>query len=148
MTEREEGIRGEVGEVVEVRGNIARVKIEGKKACAHCGVCTRISDNEMTVEAYADEPVKKGDRVVLSMGNGMILKSAFIVYMVPLIALIAGYYLGKELMGLLNYGGKSELFPALSGFFLLFLSFMAIRWFDRRKRDDKQYRVSIKKIPS
>ena len=137
-----------MGEVVEVRGNTARVKIDGKKACAHCGVCTRISDNEMTVEAYADEPVKKGDRVVLVMGNGMILKSAFIVYMVPLIALIAGYYLGKELMGLLNYGGKSELFPALSGFFLLFLSFMAIRWFDRRKRDDKQYRVSIKKIPS
>lgn len=137
-----------MGEVVEVRGNTARVKIDGKKACAHCGVCTRISDNEMTVEAYADEPVKKGDRVVLVMGNGMILKSAFIVYMVPLIALIAGYYLGKHLMGLLNYGGKSELFPALSGFFLLFLSFMAIRWFDRRKRDDKQYRVSIKKIPS
>ena len=148
MTERDEGIRGEVGEVVEVRGNTARVKIDGKKACAHCGVCTRISDNEMTVEAYADEPVKKGDRVVLVMGNGMILKSAFIVYMVPLIALIAGYYLGKHLMGLLNYGGKSELFPALFGFFLLFLSFMAIRWFDRRKRDDKQYRVSIKKVPS
>lgn len=148
MTEREEGIRGEVGEVVEVRGNTARVKIEGKKACAHCGVCTRISDNEMTVEAYADEPVEKGDRVVLSMGNGMILKSAFIVYMVPLIALIAGYYLGKHLMGLLNVGGESELFPALFGFFLLFLSFMAIRWFDRKKRDDKRYRVSIKKLPS
>jgi sigma-E factor negative regulatory protein RseC len=92
--------------------------------------------------------VEKGDRVVLSMGNGMILKSAFIVYMVPLIALIAGYYIGKALMDLFNYKGNSELFPALFGFFLLFLSFMAIRWFDRKKRDDKRYRVSIKKLPS
>jgi sigma-E factor negative regulatory protein RseC len=138
----------EYGEVMEVHGSTAKVKLGAKQACAHCGICSKIgnSPNEMLVDVYAGEPVKKGDKVVLVMGNGMILKSAFIVYMVPLIALIAGYYIGKQLMEALNVTLKGELFPALFGFFLLALSFLAIRWYDRRKKDDSRFRVSIRKV--
>jgi sigma-E factor negative regulatory protein RseC len=138
----------ELGEVIDIQGNTVRVKLDAKQACAHCGVCSKVSNSpgEMVVDAYAAEPVKKGDKVVLVMGNGMIIKSAFIVYMVPLIALIAGYYLGRQLMELLNFTLKGELFPALFGFFLLALSFLGIRWYDRRKKDDSRFRVSVRKI--
>lgn len=138
----------EYGEVVEVRGSTATVKLGAKQACAHCGICAKIgnSPNEMIVDAHTDEPLKKGDKVVLVMGGGVILKSAFIVYMVPLIALIAGYYIGRELMEALNIALKGELFPALFGFFLLALSFLAIRWYDRRKKNDSSFRVTVKKV--
>jgi sigma-E factor negative regulatory protein RseC len=150
MSMRSDPIPEEYGEVVEVHGDTAKVKLGAKQACAHCGICAKASNssNEMVVDAYASEPVKKGDKVVLVMGDGMIIKSAFIVYMVPLIALIAGYYLGKQLMEALNVALKGELFPALFGFFLLALSFLAIRWYDRRKKEDSRFRVSIRKIGS
>jgi sigma-E factor negative regulatory protein RseC len=148
MIMRNDSVPEEYGEVVEVRGNTAKVKLGAKQACAHCGICAKIgnSPNEMLVDAHASEPLRKGDKVVLEMGNGVILKSAFIVYMVPLIALIAGYYIGRELMEALNIPLKGELFPALFGFFLLALSFLAIRWYDRRKKDDSRFRVSVKKV--
>jgi sigma-E factor negative regulatory protein RseC len=137
----------EYGEVVEVHGSTARVKLGARQACAHCGICAKAGDSskEMLVDAYASEPLKKGDRVVLVMGSGVILKSAFVVYMVPLVALIAGYYLGKELADALSITLKGELFPALSGFFLLALSFLVIRWYDRRKKNDTRFRVSVRK---
>jgi sigma-E factor negative regulatory protein RseC len=140
----------EYGEVIEVRGNTAKVKLGAKQACAHCGVCAKIgnSPNEMLVEAYAGEPVEKGDKVALVIGNGMILKSAFVVYMVPLIALIAGYYIGKQLLEAISVTLKGELFPALFGLFLVGLSFFAIRWYDRRKKNDSRFRVTIRKIDS
>ena len=145
---RNDPVPEEYGEVVEVHGSTARVKLGAKQACAHCGICAKIGDSpdEMLVDAHASEPLKKGDKVVLVMGNGMILKSAFIVYMVPLIALIAGYYIGRELLEALKVTLKGELFPALFGFFLLALSFLAIRWYDRRKKNDSRFRVSVKKV--
>jgi positive regulator of sigma E activity len=99
----------------------------------------------MIVDARASEPLKKGDRVVLVMGGGTVLKSAFVLYMVPLGALIAGYYLGRELASALGIALRGELFPALFGFFLLGLSFLGIRWYDRRKRNDRRFGVSVRK---
>ena len=137
-------VHGEEGEVTEVHGDRATVKIQASKSCERCRLCTRISDTEMVVEAHVLKPVNIGDHVVLGFHPGIIIQSAFILYLIPLISLILGYYAGRFLFRAFIIPGKEELFPALTSLVFLFASFIPIRLYDRKKKNDKRFRVYIK----
>jgi sigma-E factor negative regulatory protein RseC len=137
------GISGEEGEVISVRGNTVTVKIAANTSCEKCGICRKVSSSEMVVDAYTQKPVHKGERVVVSIKPGTIVKSAAILYIFPLLALIIGYYVGKYAASALGLPVKGELFPASLSFFFLFLSFIPIRLYDRRKRTDSTFRVYV-----
>ena len=138
------GVHGEEGEVTAVHGDRATVKIQAGKSCERCKLCTRISDTEMVVEAYTLKPVNIGDHVVIGFRPGIITQSAFILYLIPLISLVLGYYTGKFLFGAFIIHGKEELFPALTSLLFLFAAFIPIRLYDRKKQKDKRFRVYIK----
>ena len=138
------GVHGEEGEVTAVHGDRATVKIKASKGCERCGLCTRISDTEMAVEAYTLKQVHIGDHVELGFRPGIIVQSAFILYLIPLIMLVLGYYTGRLLFRGLTVQGREELFPALTSLVFLFASFIPIRFYDRRKRGDKRFRVYIR----
>jgi len=137
------GINGEQGEVVAVHGNTATVKIKANESCEKCRLCKRISSTEMIVDALFTKPVHEGDRVVLSIKPGTIVKSAIILYILPLIGLIIGYYSGKFIGSALRITIKGELFPASISLIFLFLTFIPIRLYDRKKQGDSRFRVHI-----
>lgn len=138
------GLHGEEGEVTAVYGEKATVKIAAGKGCERCGLCTRISDTEMVVEAYAQKPVQVGEHVVIGFRPGVVVQSAFILYLIPLLGLVLGYYVGSLLFHGLELPGREELFPALTSLAFLFASFVPIVFYDRKKRGDKRFRVYIK----
>lgn len=138
------GINGEEGEVIAVHGDSATVKIQANKACKKCNLCEQVSSTEMVVDAFMKNPVKKGDKVTLSIQPGTIVKSAAILYILPLFGLIFGYYLGKFAGSLLHLRLKGELLPAAVAIVSLFVSFIPIRAYDRRKAKDSRFRVYIK----
>ena len=138
------GVHGEQGEVTALHGNRATVKIQAGKSCERCRLCTPISDSEMIIEAFFSSQVQIGDRVVLGFRPGVIVQSAFVLYLIPLISLILGYFVGKLLFNPWVIPGKEELFPALTSLVFLFASFIPIRLYDRKKEKDKRFRVYIK----
>ncbi len=138
------GVHGEEGEVTALHGNRATVRIEAGKGCERCRLCTPISDTEMIVEASYSSRIDIGDHVVLGFRPGIIVQSAFILYLIPLVSLILGYYAGKFLFRPWIIPGKEELFPALTSLVFLFVSFVPIRLYDRMKEKDKRFRVYIK----
>ena len=138
------GVHGEEGEVTALHGNRATVRIQAGKGCERCRLCTPISDTEMIVEASYSSRVRIGDHVVLGFRPGIIVQSAFILYLIPLVSLILGYYAGKFLFRPWIITGKEELFPALTSLVFLFVSFVPIRLYDRMKEKDKRFRVYIK----
>jgi sigma-E factor negative regulatory protein RseC len=137
------GVHGEEGEVTALHGNRATVRIQAGKGCGRCRLCTPISDTEMIVEAYFSRQVHIGDRVVLGFRPGVIVQSAFILYLIPLFSLILGYFVGKLLFKPLTIPGREELYPALTSLVFLFASFLPIRLYDRRKEKDTRFRVYI-----
>jgi positive regulator of sigma E activity len=139
-----EGLQGEEGEVVAVKGHKATVKIAANKSCEKCGLCTKISSTEMVLEAYVDKPVSTGDHVTLSIRPGIIISSATILYIFPLLSLVAGYFVGKFLFKSIVIGNMKELLPALTSFVFLFLAFIPIRFYDKKKRNDRRFQVVIK----
>lgn len=139
------GINGEQGEVLRVHGKSASVKIQAHESCDRCKLCNRISSSEMVVEAFMSDPVKEGDKVVISVRPGTVVSSAVILYILPLIGLVFGYYLARCINSFLGLGLKGELFPALFSIAVLFLCFIPIRLYDRKKSKDGKFRIYIHK---
>ena len=108
----------ELGIVQEVKKRHAVIKVQKSGACEHCssrGTCD-IYSKDMLVEVVNDLEAKEGDIVELSMPEGMLLKVAFLVYFIPIIALLIGAFSGKAFAEILNLNPP---LASLSGGFLL-----------------------------
>lgn len=122
----------EVGTVVELRGaHLAVVRCQKSSLCEHCATgatCQLGSDSrERLVEAHNPLGAAVGDRVRVAVSTRSFLQSGFLVYIVPLIALVLGAVLGKLLGEQLAGGPDPELLSALFGIFFLVGSLLLIR---------------------
>ena len=138
------GIDQEQGEVIAVHDGSATVKIQAGKSCDRCNLCEKISSTEMVVEALTHIPLKKGEKVTLSVKPGDIIKSASILYIIPLFGLIFGYYFARFLDKSLALGFSGELYPALISIVFLFLCFIPIRLYDTKRKKQKRFQVFVK----
>lgn len=131
----------EEGEVIAINGNIATVRMRAKKGCDSCSLCSRVSETEMMVDAMIQKPVNIGDRVSITIKRGAIVKTAFVLYMFPIIGLIGGYYFGRFFESLVDIQNRGELLPALFGIIFLVLCFIPIRILDRWRK--KKNRIDV-----
>lgn len=142
-----DGVNGERGEVIRTEGDRVTVRLQAHRGCEKCRICTRVSETEMTVEALTEEPVSVGDRVTLFLSPRIVVKSAAILYVVPLLFLVIGYFAGRELfawLGVSGGEGKEEMYPAFFSLLFLFLSFLPIRLYDKKRQRDRRYRVQVR----
>ena len=92
---REEGI------VTHTNGASAMVRTIKSGACDACsakGFCTD-SGRDMTVTALNIVSARPGDRVRLEIATGAFMKVMFLLYIVPVMALLAGALIGLALAG-------------------------------------------------
>ncbi len=120
-----------VGKVVEVNGNIARVMVKRHDTCGKCGGCgvavSGAGDNY--VDAYNIVNAVVGQTVKVTGDTSHVLKSSFVVYMVPMLALLAGIYAGQELSAFLGLFVRLDIVIGIA-FFLA--SFLFIRSYDKK----------------
>lgn len=141
-----DGINGERGEVIAKEGGRVTVMLSVNSGCEKCRICRRVSETEMTVDAYTDQPVDVGDRVTLFLSPRIIVTSAAILYIFPLISMIAGYFIGKYLFRNVVIQGREEMLPALFSIFFFFVSFIPIRFFDKKRERDKRFKVQVRSV--
>lgn len=122
----------ETGRVVDVSGPMAKIVVVRRSSCENCGACGIGAKPEISFTLKNDIGAKVGDRVIVEMHSKALLKVAFLVYTIPLAALIIGFILGQSLgtSGGLN-PGQAELTGIGIGFLFLILAFFALKWFDR-----------------
>lgn len=138
------GIDEEEGEVVAVHPTSVTVRVQSKKNCDSCRICKRVSADSMEVEALTSRSVKPGEKVVLGVRPGIIVKSAAILYIFPLFGLIAGYYAARFFGNAAGLEFEGELVPALCSIAALFACFVPIWLWDRRRRKQNRYQVYVK----
>lgn len=128
----------QTGIVKKLNTHTAEVEIVRSSACgdscASCGLC---AGQNAVVEAENTIGAKAGDTVVMDMADKKVLYAAFLVYIVPIIALIAGYFAGAALF-------NGEAAGVAAGFIAMALAFSVIILTDRRRK--KRYTPSIVKI--
>ena len=80
------------GIVVEADGELVKVRIKHHGECSHCGACG--GDLAMLLDARCEGGASVGDRVFLELPETDGLKSAFVVYLLPLLAAAGGWFAG------------------------------------------------------
>jgi sigma-E factor negative regulatory protein RseC len=90
----------EVGTVIESRGGAARVLVKRNSACDHCpsrSCCASVGGDLKGVDVSNGMGAREGQRVKIGISPKAVLKASFILYMVPILALIIGAVLGNYL---------------------------------------------------
>jgi sigma-E factor negative regulatory protein RseC len=97
----------------------------------------------LQVEVINKIGAQNGDRVEIEMSDEKVLKAAFIVYIIPLIALFVGMGLVQLLFGHLQI---VEGLSAIAGISLMVLSFLFIRRADKARKEGGKYEMEITQI--
>ncbi len=107
----------QTGKVIELKGKKAVVRFMRSDACGHCNACFRLGSNEADIDIENALKAKVGDVVGIEMHGKSVLKASLILYGVPLIALLAGAFIGSRLGDL--YSALGGVLFAAGAFFIL-----------------------------
>ncbi len=122
----------ESGTIVELKGkHVAVVLCKKNSFCKHCAsmeVCQVGDDNRsMLVDAHNALGAKVGDKVKLVTSSKSFLQSSFLLYIVPLLSLVAGAIAGNLIGERMGGGINPDLLSAIMGTAFLVGSFLVIR---------------------
>ena len=88
------------GVVIDTSGDCAKVRISVHSDCENCGVCP--GNNAMILDATDEIGAETGQRVLIETKENNMLLAAFAIYMLPLLAIglgvFVGYYISSRLM--------------------------------------------------
>ena len=138
MTRENEGV------VIETFGDMAKVKSSRHGDCKNCGACP--GDNATVLDVQNPLGAKPGQRVSFEIKETNMLKAAFVVYIMPLIAMflgaVAGFWLGEKI------GKPTVMFQIGGGILAFMLSIVYVKIFDKSAHGDKKMLPIITQILS
>lgn len=139
----------QIGYVSNVDNGIAHLEVRRASACGDkCGSCGGGCSVPITkVKVKNTLRAEKGDLVEVKVQTRFILKSAFLVYIMPLIMMIAGIALGISVfqsIGIENY----ESLGFVVGLILLGVSFFILRVLDKKIKENNKIEFEMVKIIS
>ena len=123
--------QGVVKRTIGTKAWVITTRSEMCEACASHGACTALGGGkEMEVEAINDAQARPGDLVLLTLEDQSLVKLSFLVYLFPILALIAGAALGQKVAPLL--GTHLELSSFGLGSIFFGLAFVLVRIKDKK----------------
>lgn len=127
----------EIGTVVELKpGGTAMVLCQKGSACGHCSAADKCEmgkdSGERLVEARNDAGAGVGSQVKVGISSQTFLKSSFLVYIVPLIALVVCALIGSQIAGMLDKDLDPNLLSAALGIGGLVVSLLLIRGYNKK----------------
>lgn len=123
----------EVGKVLRLESGLAVVEVPRSEACRYCRGCyLGLDRDKMLAEAKNQLQAKVGDEVALEMEPEKFVTAAFVIYLIPVIFLIVGYFTGDFVANILNIRGASV--GIIFSLALFALAYVAIGAIDKRAR--------------
>ncbi|WP_373484376.1 SoxR reducing system RseC family protein [Acetobacterium sp.] len=134
--------REETGIVIQTSEKKGKVKASRHGDCENCGVCP--GDNAMVVDVQNPIGAKVGQRVAFEIQEANMLMAAFVVYILPLLALMVGAISGGILA---NKLGQNVLACQIGGGILFFaIAVVYMKHYDRAVKKNDQLLPVITKI--
>ena len=128
----------ENGVVISRTNDRVFVQFMQSDACKSCKLCETMGGGFKSIEAYDPLNVKVGDQVQVEVLAKHVVSSSFLVFIVPLIFLIAGYY-----AGIMLFANHSEGAGILGALVALVLSFFLVRAIDRAVGHDSKMQARV-----
>jgi sigma-E factor negative regulatory protein RseC len=126
----------QIGQVVDIKNDRVVVMVRRHDVCDKCGGCgAAISGSgENFVEAMNTVNAVVGQTVKVSLDTMYVLKASFMVYIVPVFALLLGIYAGQVLDGAFGILAR---FDIILGVVFLVGSYLIVRRYDRKMADGR-----------
>jgi len=138
-------VKEEEGIIIEIyENNIAKVKVGRHNECKNCGACP--GDNSVVIEAKNPIGAKTGQRISFQMKDTNMLMAAFVVYIVPLVAVVLGILIGQVIAAKLGYSVRG--FQIGGGIITFILSLINIKKFDKFAHNNDKMQPVITRIIS
>ena len=128
------------GVVIEVTGHTAKVRASIHSDCDHCGLCP--GNNAMILEAANEAGANVGDRVLIQNKTMNGLLAAFIMFLLPLLAVVLGIVLGYYLS--FRFMVSTKILMIAGGSLFGLGAFIFIRRLDKSLQSEKPTIVQIK----
>ncbi|WP_300328863.1 SoxR reducing system RseC family protein [Fusobacterium sp.] len=115
------------GKVTKIEGKKLVVKMFKESSCAHCSGCGDASKLTREIELEYNpkkQEIEVGDIVTFELADSKMLKIGFLVYVLPIIMMVAGFSIS-------NMMGRTEGESVLVSFATLVVTFLLIHLYDR-----------------
>lgn len=138
----------EEGKVLAVQGGLAQVETVQTEACSHCVAKTSCQTmggvKKRMIWAINEAKAKQGDRVLLALPRRGVLGAGFLVYMVPVLALILGSSVGKSYGP--QWGWDEQNAAVLLGFSALTITWLILRKVSKALGRKKEFKVRLVRV--
>lgn len=139
----------EQGVITRVGIGTAWIKTTRSEACKGCSArnsCHAMGGDEVEVEVEVVNEVnaQPGDLVVIRFETTSLLKATFLIYTFPILCLLAGALVGRELSSLLDWGESTS--AAIVGFSAFIVSMLFVYFKANRMSRQDQYRPHVLRI--
>jgi len=138
---REQGVVSRI-----ISPQLVEVAFQRNEACAQCRLCHDVGENMVGIEAVNEVGAKRDDIVEIEIPSGEIVKGSIVVFLIPIFLLVGGYLIGSYFMRLMGLVGWEEGIGIVFGIFAMFLSYFAIKWYDRNVAQKEIMRARIVKV--
>ena len=122
-------MENEKGIIASIENNEVIVEFYRSSACEKCGACMMAKDTgKMMIKLPYTKEVEVGDEVTVDVKRNFYLLSSVLLYIVPLIVLVASIFIGVAVLE----GDNAQVLAAVLGVVLSFGSYFAIRLFNKK----------------
>lgn len=138
----------EEGIVESISHRKAVVRIQKGGRCQSCGsreACGVSGGGDMQIDLENELGAKVGDCVEISLPTRSLMKLSLLVYLLPILALILGAYLGR-LVGTEVLQSDATVISVACGAAAMAAAFFGLRWFDRRVQVSSRFRPRMTRI--
>ena len=139
----------EIGRVLEVTEDTARVSIKRKSQCAECEAkecCLQLTPGEMVLDAKNDVGAKEGEMVRVYLESETAIAAGAIVYLFPIFFFLLGFAIGALVARFLGLAA-TEFVGIITAFIFLTLSYFAInRFYGEGKKGEKRFKPIVKEV--
>ncbi len=133
----------EKGVVAEIENSEVVVEFYRSSACEKCGACMMAKDTgKMMIRLPKTKNVQVGDEVVVDVKRDFYLLSTVLLYILPLVVLVAAILIGVAVFK----GDNAQIISAIIGIILSFGSYFALRLFKKKFADMKRESMTYYKV--
>ena len=134
----------ETGVVNKIEKDIAWVTMIKGEQCAGCTACNAFGEGSFELVALNEVGAKPGDNVEVEINPRQVIKHSTIVFLLPVLSLIIGYFLGNSYLTLI--GLSLEAAGIIGSLGLMILTFFAIIGYDRIISRSQQVNARINRL--
>jgi len=132
----------EQGMVIKNNGKGMEIRMQPSAACESCGVCFVDKSKFQVLHVEQKINAQPGDLVEVEVRPGFAIRSAFLLFFLPIVMFIGGYYLFPEIM---NIPGLNAVYQGiLGGIIAMGATYLGIHFYDKYLQNTgrgKQVRV-------